>query len=42
MSCSKPEKEPSAAEEALWQLTPSKIRVIFTKDDQARGLLALQ
>jgi hypothetical protein len=31
MSCSKPVKEPSAAEEALWQLTTSKIRAIFAK-----------
>jgi hypothetical protein len=31
MSCSKPEKEPSAAEEALWQLTPNKIKAIFAK-----------
>ncbi len=31
MACSKPGKEPSAAEEAQWQLTPSKIRAIFTK-----------
>ncbi len=31
MSCSQPEKEPSAADEALWQLTPTKIRAIFTK-----------
>jgi hypothetical protein len=30
MSCSKPEKQPSAAEEALWQPTPSKIRATFT------------
>jgi hypothetical protein len=31
MSCSKPEKDPSAAEEALWLLTPSKMRAIFAK-----------
>jgi hypothetical protein len=31
MSCSKPEKDPSAAEEALWLLTPTVIRAIFAK-----------
>jgi hypothetical protein len=43
MSCSKPEKEPSAAEEALWQLTPTKIRAIFPhQDGQARRFLEAQ